>query len=149
MTEEISVNFEAKKPSGIKLLNRLYDGHLVLNDIGVRLDDELSNGKEITVPTNDDLDHLRDTFKKMVDVFTDIINEYTNVDNFVNNFGGNTKEFAENLVSEMGDFNDGVSDIADTEGGLAAYDDDKLNEWVNKMMGEIVETNESFAKLTK
>ena len=35
MTEEISVNFQAKNPSGIKLLNRLYDGHLVLNDIGV------------------------------------------------------------------------------------------------------------------
>ena len=39
MTEEISVNFQAKNPSGIKLLNRLYDGHLVLNDIGVRLDE--------------------------------------------------------------------------------------------------------------
>ena len=46
MTEEISVNFQAKNPSGIKLLNRLYDGHLVLNDIGVRLDELLNNEDE-------------------------------------------------------------------------------------------------------
>lgn len=145
--DEISVNFQAKKPSGIKLLNRLYDGHLVLNDIGVRLDDQLSNEQEITVPTEEDVNNISNTFKQMVEAFTDITNEYGDVNQFADNFGGNTKEFAEKLITEMVDFNDGVSDIADTEGGLAAYDDDKLNDWVNKMMGEIVETNESFNKL--
>ena len=57
MTEEIEVNFQARNPSGIKLLNRLYDGHLVLNDIGVRLDEQLNNeDEELTVPTKEDID---------------------------------------------------------------------------------------------
>lgn len=149
MAEEIKIDFEAKKPSGIKLLTRLYDGHLVLNDIGVRLDDQLSNGEEITVPTNDDLQNISETFKKMVDVFTEITEEFSDVDNFIENFGGETKDFAEKLIVEMNEFNDGISEIGSTEGGLASYDDDKLNDWVNKMMGDIVETNETFSKLTK
>ncbi len=68
MTEEIEVNFQAKNPSGIKLLNRLYDGHLVLNDLGVRLDEQLNNeDEELTVPTQEDVDNLSDTFGKTVE----------------------------------------------------------------------------------
>lgn len=149
MTEEISVNFEAKNPNGIKLLNRLYNSHLVLNDIGVRLDDELSNGKDVTVPTQDDVKNMDQTFRDAVQTFTDITEKYGDVNNFANNFGGDTKEFARRLITELVEFNDGIADISDTEGGLAAYDDDKLNEWVNKLMGEIVDTNDAFNNLIK
>lgn len=149
MADEISVNFEAKNPSGIKLLNRLYDNHLVLNDIGVRLDDQISKGEEITVPTQDDVQNLNQTFKEAVQTFTDITEKYGDVNNFANNFGGDTKEFSRRLITELVEFNDGIADIADTEGGLAAYDDDKLNDWVNRLMGEIVDTNEAFNNLIK
>lgn len=149
--DEISVNFQAKNPSGIKLLSRLYDSHLVLNDLGVRLDDQLSKGEdeEITVPNQEDIQNLSRTFEKTVDIFTEIVNKYQDVDNFADNFAGTTKDFAEKLLTEMADFNNGVAEIADTEGGLAAVDDDKLNDWINKIMGEIVETNESFSKLVE
>lgn len=149
--DEISVNFQAKNPSGIKLLSRLYDNHLVLNDLGVRLDDQLSKGEdeEITVPNQEDIQNLSRTFEKTVDIFTEIVNKYQDVDNFADNFAGTTKDFAEKLLTEMADFNNGVAEIADTEGGLAAVDDDKLNDWINKIMGEIVETNESFSKLVE
>lgn len=149
MADEISVNFQAIKPSGIKLLNRLYNCHLVLNDIGVRLDDELSNNKEVTVPTPDDVGNLGKTFGKAVQTFTDITDDYGDVNQFAKNFGGQTRDFAEKLMTELIDFNNGISDINDTEGGVAAYDNDKLNDWINKVMGDIVATNESFNKLTQ
>lgn len=77
MTEEIEVNFQARNPSGIKLLNRLYDGHLVLNDIGVRLDEQLNNeDEELTVPTQEDINNLNDTFGKTVEAFSDITDAY-------------------------------------------------------------------------
>lgn len=148
MTEEIEVNFQAKNPSGIKLLNRLYDGHLVLNDIGVRLDEELNNAdKELTVPTQDDVDNLSQTFGKTVEAFNDITNAYGDVNGFANNFAGATKAFAEKLITEMVDFNNGIADIGDTEGGIENYDNDKLNEWVNQLMSDIVETNDAFHTL--
>lgn len=148
MTEEIEVNFQAKNPSGIKLLNRLYDGHLVLNDIGVRLDEQLNDeNKELTVPTQEDINNLSDTFGKAVGTFTDITKAYGDVDNFANNFAGTTKDFAEKLITEMVDFNNGIADIGDTEGGLENYDNDKLNDWVNQLMSDIVDTNESFNDL--
>lgn len=150
MTEEIDVNFQAKNPSGIKLLNRLYDGHLVLNDIGVRLDEQLNNeNEELTVPTQEDVNNLDDTFGKMVQTFSDIIDAYGNVDTFADNFAGTTKDFAERLITEMVDFNNGIADIGDTEGGLENYDNDKLNDWVNQVMGDIVATNEAFNTLIK
>lgn len=143
--EEIEVNFQAKNPSGIKLLNRLYDGHLVLNDIGVRLDEQLNNeNEELTVPTQDDVDNLSKTFGKAVQTFSDITEAYGDVNNFAENFAGSTKDFAEKLITEMADFNNGIADIGDTEGGLENYDNDKLNDWVNQVMGDIVETNEAF-----
>lgn len=98
--EEIDVNFQAKNPSGIKLLNRLYDGHLVLNDIGVRLDEQLNNEEELTVPTQEDVNNLSDTFGKTVEAFTDITDAYGDVNNFADNFAGTTKDFAENLITE-------------------------------------------------
>lgn len=147
MAEEINVNFQAKNPSGIKLLNCLYDCHLVLNDIGVRLNDQVTNQEEITVPTQDDVNNLNETFNKAVQIFTDISEKYGDVNNFADNFGGDTRVFAEKLITEMVDFNNGIADIGDTEGGLAAYDDDKLNDWVNQVMGDIVDTNESFKTL--
>lgn len=147
MSEDINVTFEAINPSGIKLLNRLYERHLVLNDIGVRLDRQLSSGEELTVPTQEDVDNMRDTFAKSVQVFNEIVEEYSNVKNFAANFGGDTKDFAEKLLSEMKTYNDGIAAIGSTEGGLANYDNDKLNNWINVMMGEIVETNESFNTL--
>lgn len=150
MTEEIDVNFQAKNPSGIKLLNRLYDGHLVLNDIGVRLDEQLNNeNEELTVPTQEDVNNLNDTFGKMVQAFSDITDAYGNVDTFADNFAGTTKDFAERLITEMVDFNNGIADIGDTEGGLENYDNDKLNDWVNQVMGDIVATNEAFNTLIK
>lgn len=149
MADEITVNFEAKNPSGIKLLNRLYDGHLVLNDIGVRLDEQLTNGDELTVPTEEDMKNINQTFGNMVKVFTDIADVYGDVNNFADNFGGDTKNFAEKLIVELVNFNDGIADVADTEGGLAAYDDDKLNDWINNLMGQIVDTNEAFNTLVK
>ncbi|KRL89173.1 hypothetical protein [Lactobacillus kalixensis] len=149
MADEITVNFEAKNPSGIKLLNRLYEGHLVLNDIGVRLDEQLTKGEELTVPTEEDMKNINETFGKTVSAFTDIAEAYGDVNNFANNFAGDTKDFAEKLITEMVNFNDGVADIADTEGGLAAYDDDKLNDWVNRVMGDIVETNDAFNTLVQ
>lgn len=45
----------------------------------------------------------------------------------------------------MVDFNNGIADIASV--GLESYDDEKLNDWINKMMGEVVDTNEAFNKL--
>lgn len=149
MADEISVNFQAKNPSGIKLLNQLYNEHLVLNDIGVRLDDELRNHKKITVPNQKDVQHLNQTFGRAVKTFTAITERYSDVNNFANNFGGDTKDFARKLITELVDFNDGIADIADTKGGLANYDEDKLNDWVNKLMAEIVATNESFNRLVK
>lgn len=145
--EEIDVNFQAKNPSGIKLLNRLYDGHLVLNDIGVRLDEQLNNEEELTVPTQEDVNNLSDTFGKTVEAFTDITDAYGDVNNFADNFAGTTKDFAENLITEMVDFNNGIADIGDTEGGLENYDNDKLNDWVNQLMNDIVATNEAFNTL--
>lgn len=150
MTEEIDVNLQAKNPSGVKLLNRLYDGHLVLNDIGVRLDEQLNNeNEELTVPTQEDVNNLYDTFGKMVQTFGDITNAYGNVDTFADNFAGTTKDFAERLITEMADFNNGIADIGDTEGGIENYDNDKLNDWVNQVMGDIVATNEEFNNLIK
>ena len=150
MTEEIDVNFQAKNPSGIKLLNRLYDGHLVLSDIGVRLDEQLNNeNEELTVPTQEDVNNLNDTFGKMVQTFSDITDAYGNVDTFADNFAGTTKDFAERLITEMVDFNNGIADIGDTEGGLENYDNDELNDWVNQVMGDIVATNEAFNTLIK
>lgn len=145
--EEIDVNFQAKNPSGIKLLNRLYDGHLVLNDIGVRLDEQLRNEEELTVPTQEDVNNLSDTFGKMVDTFTDITDAYGDVNNFADNFAGATQSFAEALITELVDFNNGIADIGDTEGGLENYDNDKLNDWVNQLMNDIVATNEAFNTL--
>ena len=147
--EEIDVNFQAKNPSGIKLLNRLYDGHLVLNDIGVRLDEQLRNEEELTVPTQEDVNNLSDTFGKMVDTFTDITDAYGDVNNFADNFAGATQSFAEALITELVDFNNGIADIGDTEGGLENYDNDKLNDWVNQLMNDIVATNEAFNTLIK
>lgn len=147
--EEIDVNFQAKNPSGIKLLNRLYDGHLVLNDIGVRLDEQLRNEEELTVPTQEDVNNLSDTFGKMVDTFTDITDAYGDVNNFADNFAGGTQSFAEALITELVDFNNGIADIGDTEGGLENYDNDKLNDWVNQLMNDIVATNEAFNTLIK
>ncbi|MCT3602659.1 hypothetical protein EFS28_06375 [Lactobacillus acidophilus] len=147
--EEIDVNFQAKNPSGIKLLNRLYDGHLVLNDIGVRLDEQLRNEEELTVPTQEDVNNLSDTFGKMVDTFTDITDAYGDVNNFADNFAGATQSFAEALITELIDFNNGIADIGDTEGGLENYDNDKLNDWVNQLMNDIVATNEAFNTLIK
>ncbi|MDH5099572.1 hypothetical protein OQI87_00060 [Lactobacillus kefiranofaciens] len=145
MTEEIEVNFQAKNPSGIKLLNRLYDGHLVLNDLGVRLDEQLNNeDEEPTVPTQEDVDNLSDTFGKTVEAFSNIIDAYGDVNSFADNFAGSTKNFAEKLITEMVDFNNGIADIGDTEGGLENYDNDKLNEWVNQLMSDIVKTNDAF-----
>lgn len=149
MTDEISVNFEAKNPSGIKLLNRLYNEHLVLNDIGVRLNDQLTNGEDLTVPNAEDMNNLSASFSKAVQTFTDITDVYGDVDNFAENFGGDTKEFAQKLIVEMVDFNNGIADIGDTPGGLENYDDDKLNKWVNLMMDHIIDTNGSFNKLIK
>lgn len=149
MTDEISVNFEAKNPSGIKLLNRLYNEHLVLNDIGVRMNDQLTKGEDLTVPNQEDMQNLSNSFSKAVQTFTDITDAYGDVNNFANNFGGDTKEFAQKLIVEMVDFNNGIADIGDTAGGLANYDDDKLNEWINTMMDHVVETNNSFNKLLK
>lgn len=147
--EEIDVSFQAKNPSGIKLLNRLYDGHLVLNDIGVRLDEQLRNEEELTVPTQEDVNNLSDTFGKMVDTFTDITDAYGDVNNFADNFAGATQSFAEALITELVDFNNGIADIGDTEGGLENYDNDKLNDWVNQLMNDIVATNEAFNTLIK
>ena len=147
MTEEISVNFEAKNPTDIKLLNRLYDVHLVLNDIAVRLDKEITDEVELTVPNEDDVQNLEQVFGKTVQAFTDMTEKYGDTDEFIDSFGGATKEFAIKLVSELVDFNNGIADIGNEEGGLAAYDEDKLNDWVNTMMGDIVETNESFSEL--
>lgn len=145
MTEEIEVNFQAKNPSGIKLLNRLYDGHLVLNDLGVRLDEQLNNeDEELTVPTQEDVDNLSDTFGKTVEAFSDITDAYGDVNSFADNFAGSTKNFAEKLITEMVDFNNGIADIGDTEGRLENYDNDKLNEWVNQLMSDIVKTNDAF-----
>ena len=150
MTEEIDVNFQAKNPSGIKLLNRLYDGHLVLNDIGVRLDEQLNNeNEELTVPTQEDVNNLNDTFGKMVQTFSDITDAYGNVDTFAQNFAATTKDLRERLITEMVDINNGIADIGDTEGGLENYDNDKLNDWVNQVMGDIVATNEAFNTLIK
>mgnify|MGYP007042232284 CR=1 FL=1 len=101
--KKIEVNFQARNPSGIKLLNRLYDGHLVLNDIGVRLDEQLNNeDEELTVPTKEDIDNLSDTFGKTVEAFSDITDAYGDVNTLPNNFAGSTKAFAEKLITENG-----------------------------------------------
>lgn len=127
----------------------MYDGHLVLNDIGVRLDEQLRNEEELTVPTQEDVNNLSDTFGKMVDTFTDITDAYGDVNNFADNFAGATQSFAEALITELVDFNNGIADIGDTEGGLENYDNDKLNDWVNQLMNDIVATNEAFNTLIK
>lgn len=148
MTEDVNVTFEAINPSGIKLLNRLYDQHLVLNDLGVRLDQQLSDDEaELTIPTQEDLDNLRATFMSSIDIFSDIVKDYGDTQKFAANFGGLTRTFAEKLLIELKTYNDGVADIAKEDDGLASYDEDKLNDWINTMMGLIVETNEAFNQL--
>ena len=67
--EDINVEFQASNPRSVKLLDKLYDGHLVLNDIGFRLNEQLSGDGEITVPNEEDVQNLNDTFKKAVDTF--------------------------------------------------------------------------------
>ena len=143
--EDINVEFQASNPRSVKLLDKLYDGHLVLNDIGFRLNEQLSGDGEITVPNDEDVQNLNDTFKKAVDTFTQITEEYGDVNQFAENFFGDTKTFAEAVITEMVDFNNGIADIASV--GLESYDDEKLNDWINKMMGEVVDTNEAFNKL--
>ena len=69
--------------------------------------------------------------------------------NFADNFAGATQSFAEALITELVDFNNGIADIGDTEGGLENYDNDKLNDWVNQLMNDIVATNEAFNTLIK
>lgn len=147
MADEIKVNFQAKDPRGIKLLNELYNCHLVLNDIGVRLNDQNEKKQAITVPTKDDVTALNKTFGQAVQTFTTITEKYADVNNFANNFGGTTKAFARKLITELVDFNNGIADIGQTKGGLAAYDDTKLNNWVNRLMSEIVATNTVFNQL--
>lgn len=85
----------------------------------------------------------------MVDTFTDITDAYGDVNNFADNFAGATQSFAEALITELVDFNNGIADIGDTEGGLENYDNDKLNDWVNQLMNDIVATNEAFNTLIK
>ena len=143
--EDINVEFQASNPRSVKLLDKLYDGHLVLNDIGFRRNEQLSGDGEITVPNEEDVQNLNDTFKKAVDTFTQITEEYGDVNQFAENFFGDTKTFAEAVITEMVDFNNGIADIASV--GLESYDDEKLNDWINKMMGEVVDTNEAFNKL--
>ena len=58
-----------------------------------------------------------------------------------------TKIFAQKLITELVDFNNGIADIGDSEGGLENYDNDKLNDWINQVMSDIVETNEAFNAL--
>lgn len=148
MEDKISVNFHAQNPSDIKFLNRLYDSHLVLNDIAVRLDDQLNNAdEELTVPNQEDIQNLSQTFNKTVTILNDIIEKYNDLDSFIANFGDDTEKYAKNLVTELVEFNDGIADIGDTNGGLENYDDDKLNNWINAMMNHIVDTNDSFKKL--
>lgn len=149
MAEEINVNFQAKEPGGIKFLARLYNCHLVLNDIGVRLNDELSAGKKITVPNEKDVADLNQTFKQAVQIFTDITQKYADVNNFANNFGGATKQFARCLIKELVDFNNGIADIGSTQGGLAAYDEQKLTDWLNRLLDEVAATNKALGILTK
>ena len=45
--EDINVEFQASNPRSVKLLDKLYDGHLVLNDIGFRLNEQLSGDGEL------------------------------------------------------------------------------------------------------
>ena len=73
--EEIDVNFQAKNPSGIKLLNRLYDGHLVLNDIGVRLDEQLRNEEELTVPTQEDVNNFNSQYPLLEVRYTKVFHD--------------------------------------------------------------------------
>ena len=80
--EDINVEFQASNPRSVKLLDKLYDGHLVLNDIGFRLNEQLSGDGEITVPNEEDVQNLNDTFKKAVDTFTQITEEYGDVNQF-------------------------------------------------------------------
>ena len=99
----------------------------------------------MTVPTQADVDNLSETFGKTVTVFSDIADAYGDVNNFAENFGGTTKIFAQKLITELVDFNNGIADIGDSEGGLENYD--KLNDWINQVMSDIVETNEAFNAL--
>ena len=143
--DSINVEFQASDARSVKMLNQLYNYHLVLNDIAVRLNEQIDNGEEITVPNEEDVKNLNSIFGKSVGTFTDITSSYENVNKYVENFFGNTKEFAQALVEELVKYNNGIADIADV--GLEDYDEEKLNEWVNDMMEAVIQTNEAFNKL--
>lgn len=143
--ESINVEFQAIDARSVKMLSKLYNCHLVLNDIAVRMNDEINEGKDLTVPNEEDVKNINATFGKSVQIFTDIVDSYEDVNKYVDNFFGTTKEFAKPLVNEMIQFNDGISDISGA--GLESYDEEKLNDWINKMMNAIIETNDAFKKL--
>ena len=143
--ESINVEFQANDARSVKMLSRLYDCHLVLNDIAVRMNDEINEDKELTVPNEEDVQNINDTFGKSVQVFTDIVDAYGDVNKYVDNFFGTTQEFAKPLVSEMIEFNNGISEISDI--GLENYDEEKLNEWINELMNAIIATNGAFNNL--
>ncbi|MGQ5709599.1 hypothetical protein [Lactobacillus sp. PSON] len=143
--DSINVEFQASDARSVKMLNQLYNYHLVLNDIAVRLNEQIGNSEEITVPNEEDVKNLNDIFSKSVGTFTDITSSYENVDKYIENFYGNTKDFAQALVEELVRYNNGIADIADV--GLDEYDEEKLNKWVNSMMEAVINTNETFNKL--
>lgn len=143
--ESINVEFQARDARSVKMLNRLYDCHLVLNDIAVRMNDEINEEQDLTVPNENDVKNLNDTFAKSVQIFTDIVDSYEDVNKYIDNFFGKTKEFAQPLVAEMVQFNNGISEIS--EAGLNSYDEEKLNNWINEMMNAVIATNEAFNNL--
>lgn len=143
--ESINVEFQARDARSVKMLNKLYNCHLVLNDIAVRMNDEINEEQDLTVPNENDVKNLNDTFAKSVQIFTDIVDSYGDVNKYIDNFFGKTKEFAQPLVAEIIQFNNGLSEIS--EAGLDSYDEEKLNNWINEMMNAVIATNEAFNNL--
>lgn len=149
MANEVGVQLQAKNPAAIKLLLRMYDNHLLLNDIAVRLNNDMSQGSQKTVPNQKDVERLGNAFGNITQIFTKISQQYGRVTAFAANFAGPTKDWAQNLIVELVDFNNGFADLNAKKGKVTAADEQKLNAWVDRLMAEIVASNEAFAKLNK
>lgn len=147
MAAEIGVHLQAKNREAIKLLLRLYDDHLILNDIGVRWQDKIETGQKRMVPNQDDMKHLAQAFGDIVQIFSQITRQGS-VTDFAANFAGPTKTWAQNLIVELIDFNNGFAYL-NQQSELSAAAQEKMNKWLDQLLTEIAATNKAFTKLTK
>lgn len=149
MTNEVGVTLQAKNQAAIKLLLAMYDNHLLLNDIAVRLNEKINKESKKMILNPKDGEHLGSAFGKITQIFTEIRQQYGSVTNFAANFAGPTQDWAQKLIVELVDFNNGFAVLNSRKEKITAAKEQKMNAWLDGLMDEIAASNEAFAKLTK